>query len=115
MATDKIRPCTAAELLAFQYMKDATQHPKYASHVSQSFFDERDNVRSPSPRKKKARSATTAIAKRIAPAAEDVSDPEMPNLGDSSDSDEEGAPLPSASSSRGASAKELRTKDSPVK
>ena len=70
VATDKIRPCTAAELLAFQYMKDATQNPKFASHVQQSFIDERDHVPSPSPRKKKARSATAASEGHIAPAAE---------------------------------------------
>ena len=89
MATDKIRPCTAAELLAFQYMKDATQNPKFASHVQQSFIDERDHVPSPSPRKKKARSATAASEKHIAPAAASESVPEMPDFinrpGDSSD------------------------------
>ena len=45
IATDKLRPCTAAELLAYQYMHD--QCPKLPmihsdSPVQQSFIDERE-------------------------------------------------------------------------
>mgnify|MGYP003309443906 CR=1 FL=1 len=43
VATDKIRPCTAAELLAYQFMqgKDLAQPPVNRSAGQQSFVDER--------------------------------------------------------------------------
>ena len=46
VATDKIHPCTAAELLAFHYMNGETMPPVVSQKQSQqSFLDERDQHR----------------------------------------------------------------------
>ena len=55
MATDKIRPCTAAELLAYQFMQrnDLKQVPVSETHEQQFFLDERDDDVSKKQRKEK--------------------------------------------------------------
>ena len=41
IATDRLRPCTAAELLAYHYMNDQRRTPIAQTHEQQSYIDER--------------------------------------------------------------------------
>ena len=45
VATDKIRPCTAAELLAYQYMQSHGREPNPVAETTnqQAFIDERQD------------------------------------------------------------------------
>ena len=55
MALDKIRPCTAAELLAYQFMqsKDLATDPISETQDQQAFIDERDEAKVEPPVKMK--------------------------------------------------------------
>jgi len=44
VATDKLRPCTAAELLAYHYMQNRPSEPISETHQQQAFIDERENL-----------------------------------------------------------------------
>ena len=45
VATDRLRPCTAAELLAYQYMQDQIRQPICESSEQQSFIDKRESTK----------------------------------------------------------------------
>ena len=92
VATDKIRPCTSAELLAYQLAngKDLASPPVLETTEQQSFIDERDRssvsevaTASESARPKELR------AKRPAPAEGNVEDEEVPPLVESDEEDYE--------------------------
>jgi len=57
VATDKIRPCTAAELLAYQFMhgKDIPDNAISETHEQQAYIDEREVRSEPSKRQKTER------------------------------------------------------------
>ena len=77
MATDKIRPCTAAELLAYHFSqgKDLSQPPVVETSAQQSFIDERI-LPSEELREEEQRSATRDVVARSA--TRDVAAAESP-------------------------------------
>ena len=103
VATDKIRPCTAAELLAFHYMNGETMPPVVSqTQGQQSFLDERDQHRKKQRRDDRRDespkdSGGTASSSAAAPVQNDTAIEELPEV-----------PLFPFQGSEGSTAKELR-------
>jgi hypothetical protein len=110
VATDKLRPCTAAELLAYKYVQDQVpQHPVSETQEQEAFVDERE-------KKQKQRSTRSRSPKtsRSATAAEQKEDEKKPKKKPKDSSESENSDLEKIfdevgnASEHGATSKELR-------
>ena len=101
IATDKLRPCTAAELLAYTYMNDQVRQPISETATQQAFIDERHEQPA-----KRARSTAVADPGPSAAAASSSSAAAAEPLYEPTSEEDDEMTLPEDSS------KELRAKHS---